>query len=313
MIHDKVLDRVLFRLDDLVRPYVHKVLTVITPLLIDQDYYARIEGREIIANLAKAAGLASVISAMRPDLENTDEYVMIMIMMMMMMTTTTMITRKTRSMDIDPYIHTYNNTHHIHHDIMIYHDHDISPDDPTNPHSHPHPHPHPHKPHPHPHHRRYVRNITARALAVVTSALGVPTTLPFLRAVCRATKSWQARHTGVKIVQQVAILLGCAVLPQLTPLVESIAHGLTDDNQKVSIYLCVHIYTYMYTCIHVYDVPCTQSSPSVITHPPSPIPSPPYLSIYCSIYLSIVRSIYLSIVRSIYLTLTLTLTFRSYI
>jgi len=49
----KVIDRVLYKLDDLVRPYVHKILVVIEPLLIDEDYYARVEGREIISNLAK--------------------------------------------------------------------------------------------------------------------------------------------------------------------------------------------------------------------------------------------------------------------
>ena len=41
----KVIDRVLYKLDDLVRPYVHKILVVIEPLLIDQDYYARVEGQ----------------------------------------------------------------------------------------------------------------------------------------------------------------------------------------------------------------------------------------------------------------------------
>ena len=49
----------------------------------------------------------------------------------------------------------------------------------------------------------YVRNTTARAFAVVASALGIPSLLPFLKAVCRSKKSWQARHTGIKIVQQV--------------------------------------------------------------------------------------------------------------
>ncbi len=49
----KVIDRVLYKLDDLVRPYVHKILTVISPMLIDEDYYARVEAREIISNLAK--------------------------------------------------------------------------------------------------------------------------------------------------------------------------------------------------------------------------------------------------------------------
>jgi splicing factor 3B subunit 1 len=31
----KVIDRVLYKLDELVRPYVHKILVVIEPLLID--------------------------------------------------------------------------------------------------------------------------------------------------------------------------------------------------------------------------------------------------------------------------------------
>ena len=148
----KVIDRVLYKLDDLVRPYVHKILVVIEPLLIDQDYYARVEGREIISNLSKAAGLAHMISTMRPDIDHVDEY---------------------------------------------------------------------------------VRNTTARAFAVVASALGIPALLPFLRAVCRSKKSWQARHTGVKIVQQIPILMGCAVLPHLKGLVECIGPNLSDEQVKV--------------------------------------------------------------------------------
>ncbi|MCL7035560.1 hypothetical protein MKW94_001225 [Papaver nudicaule] len=128
----KVIDRVLYKLDDLVRPFAHKILVVIEPLLIDEDYYARVEGREIISNLSKAAGLATMIAAMRPDIDNIDEY---------------------------------------------------------------------------------VRNTTARAFSVVASALGIPALLPFLKAVCQSKKSWQARHTGINIVQQIAILIGCAVLP----------------------------------------------------------------------------------------------------
>lgn len=69
----QVIDRILYKLDELVRPFVHKILVVIEPLLIDEDYYARVEGREIIANLSKAAGLATMISAMRPDIDNIDE------------------------------------------------------------------------------------------------------------------------------------------------------------------------------------------------------------------------------------------------
>lgn len=148
----KVIDRILYKLDDLVRPYVHKILAVIEPLLIDEDYYARVEGRQIISNLSKAAGLATMISTMRPDIDDSDEF---------------------------------------------------------------------------------VRNTTARAFSVVASALGIPSMIPFLKAVCQSKKSWQARHTGIKIVQQVAILMGCAVLPHLTNLVDIIHHGLEDENQKV--------------------------------------------------------------------------------
>ncbi|CRK28273.1 hypothetical protein BN1723_018345, partial [Verticillium longisporum] len=128
------------------------ILVVIEPLLIDQDYYARVEGREIISNLSKAAGLATMISTMRHDIDHTDEY---------------------------------------------------------------------------------VRNTTARAFAVVASALGIPALLPFLRAVCRSKKQWQARHTGVKIVQQIPILMGCAVLPHLKGLVDCIAPNLNDEQTKV--------------------------------------------------------------------------------
>ncbi|KAG7364512.1 splicing factor 3B subunit 1 [Nitzschia inconspicua] len=150
----KVIDRVLYKLDDLVRPYVHRILAVIEPLLIDEDYYARVEGREIISNLAKAAGLATMIATIRPDIDSPDEY---------------------------------------------------------------------------------VRNTTSRAVAVIASALGIPALLPFLKAVCQSRKSWQARHTGIKIVQQIALLMGVAILPYLRELVEIVSHGLTDDMQKVRI------------------------------------------------------------------------------
>ena len=79
----------------------------------------------------------------------------------------------------------------------------------------------------------YVRNTTARAFAVVASALGIPSLLPFLKAVCKSKKSWQARHTGIKIIQQIAILMGCAILPHLKSLVDVIEHGLEDEQQKV--------------------------------------------------------------------------------
>jgi splicing factor 3B subunit 1 len=46
-------------------------------------------------------------------------------------------------------------------------------------------------------------------------------------------KSWEARYTGIKIVQQIAILMGCSILPFLKQLVEIIRHGLDDVQKKV--------------------------------------------------------------------------------
>lgn len=64
-------------------------------------------------------------------------------------------------------------------------------------------------------------------------AMGIPMVIKFIKAVCASKKSWQARHTGIKSVQQIAILMGCAVLPHLTDLVHAIMNGLLDENQKV--------------------------------------------------------------------------------
>ncbi len=148
----KLVDRLIFQLDDAVRPHVKNILRVVEPMLIDSDYYARVEAREIISNLAKAAGLATMIAIMRPDIDSGDEF---------------------------------------------------------------------------------SRNCTARAFAVVASALGIPAILPFLKAVANSQRSWEARHTGIKIVQRIAILQGCGVLPHLKHMVDCIGHGLTDSSGKV--------------------------------------------------------------------------------
>ncbi|KAA8498508.1 Splicing factor 3B subunit 1 [Porphyridium purpureum] len=151
----KTLDRIILRLGLLVRPYVHKILVVSEPLLIDENEYVRGQGRQLVSNLARTAGLPSMISAMRPDLDHSDEY---------------------------------------------------------------------------------VRNTTARTLAVIGQALGIPLLLPFLRAVCRSKKSWHARHTGVKAVQQLAQLNGSVVLlPHLHTLVELVSNTIEDEQMAVRV------------------------------------------------------------------------------
>jgi splicing factor 3B subunit 1 len=79
----------------------------------------------------------------------------------------------------------------------------------------------------------HVRNTTAHVFSMVASALDIPSLPPFLKAICCSKKSWQARHTGIRIVQQITIMRGCAVLPHLRNLVDCIAHGLSDEQQKV--------------------------------------------------------------------------------
>src|SRR3989338_9457593 len=68
----KIIDRVLSKLRKLVRPFVSDILIVIAPLLIDDDRLVREEGRELVANLSRAAGLRTMISALRPNIDTDD-------------------------------------------------------------------------------------------------------------------------------------------------------------------------------------------------------------------------------------------------
>ncbi|KAI0556934.1 splicing factor 3b subunit 1 SF3b1 [Gracilaria domingensis] len=78
----------------------------------------------------------------------------------------------------------------------------------------------------------FVRNTTARAFAVVTSARAVPSLLSFLRAVCGSKESWEARQTGINTVEQIAILMGVPLLPNLKELVEITQGGLQNEQGK---------------------------------------------------------------------------------
>lgn len=71
----KVIGRVLLKLGDEIKPYTHKVLTVISPLLIDEDPLARATGREIITTLANAVGLVAIITSVSKDIDHEDDYV----------------------------------------------------------------------------------------------------------------------------------------------------------------------------------------------------------------------------------------------
>ena len=152
----KLVGRILFHLDDLVRPYTHKILMVVSPLLIDEDFTIRLEARDIISSLTRAAGLANMIANLRPDLDHVDEY---------------------------------------------------------------------------------VRNVTSRVFAIVANTLGLVNFIPFLKAVIKSKKNWMVRHTGIKIVQQLCILLGGgngnSILPYLSQLMTVLKPGLTDEILQV--------------------------------------------------------------------------------
>ncbi|KAK6200184.1 armadillo-type protein [Scheffersomyces amazonensis] len=154
----KLVGRILFQLDELVRPHTNKILIVIAPLLIDEDFTLRLEAREIISNLTKAAGMANMISNIRPDIDHTDEF---------------------------------------------------------------------------------VRNISSRVCAIVANTLGLSAFLPFLKAVIKSKKNWMARHTGIKIIQQLCIILGegngNSILPYLSQLVEILKPTLMDEILSVRI------------------------------------------------------------------------------
>ncbi|OJA16790.1 hypothetical protein AZE42_11991 [Rhizopogon vesiculosus] len=83
------------------------------------------------------------------------------------------------------------------------------------------------------HANEYAHNTTACTFSIIASTLGIPSLLPFLKAVCHSKKSWQAWHIGIQIMQQIAIMMGCVVLPHLHNLVACIAYGLQDEQQKV--------------------------------------------------------------------------------
>lgn len=148
----KVVDRILFKLGDLVRPYTRKIVVVMQSMLIDEDRFTRAEGLELLANLSRAAGLNEMILTVRPDIGHSDDY---------------------------------------------------------------------------------VRNVTARTLAVVGKTLGIQTLLPFLNAVCKSKRSWEARHTGSRVVFHLANLMGCGILSYLQGLIGCISQGLNDEEPKV--------------------------------------------------------------------------------
>lgn len=83
----------------------------------------------------------------------------------------------------------------------------------------------------------YIRNIASRILAVVANTLGLQNFLPFLKAVIKSKKSWQLRHTGIKIIQQLCVQLGpgngTPILPYMNQLIELIKPTISDETLPI--------------------------------------------------------------------------------
>ncbi|KAI5970250.1 prp10 [Candida margitis] len=83
----------------------------------------------------------------------------------------------------------------------------------------------------------YMRNLTSRVLAIVANTLGLAQFMPFLKAVVKSRKTWTAKHTGIKAIQQLCILLGkgngSPILPHLSLIVETLAPAISDEVPQV--------------------------------------------------------------------------------
>ena len=71
----KVIDRVLYKLDDLVRRMCTRFLSSSSRFSSTRTTTRVRKDVKIVSNLSKAAGLATMIAIMRPDIDNPDEYV----------------------------------------------------------------------------------------------------------------------------------------------------------------------------------------------------------------------------------------------
>lgn len=149
----KIVARVLLKFDDEVKPFTRRILSATMPLLMDDSTYVKLEGREIVANLARSAGLVSMITSLREDLSVPDDY---------------------------------------------------------------------------------TRNLVSRTFAVVANTLGVQAMVPFLRSIClNKDETYLVRHTGLRIIQSMAVTMGPSILPHLNHLVDCVGPNIDDDANQI--------------------------------------------------------------------------------
>lgn len=68
-------NKIIFKMNVNIKPFTPKLLSVFSPLLIDDDFAIKMNTREIISNLTKFTGISIIVSSLKSDFEVPDEYV----------------------------------------------------------------------------------------------------------------------------------------------------------------------------------------------------------------------------------------------
>lgn len=71
----KITNRAVYNLGEQIRPFTLKIVAAVSPLLIDEDMTLRLEAKETISTISRSAGLANLVTSLRPDLDNSEEYI----------------------------------------------------------------------------------------------------------------------------------------------------------------------------------------------------------------------------------------------
>ena len=68
----KAIERILLRFPGKMKMYLQKLLTLIQPFVSDENFLVRLQAREFISSIAKAASLSDVIQALRGQMDSNE-------------------------------------------------------------------------------------------------------------------------------------------------------------------------------------------------------------------------------------------------
>ena len=73
------------------------------------------------------------------------------------------------------------------------------------------------------------RNLISKTFAILANTFGIKNLLPFLKIVCNSRKNYLIRFTGIKIIQQISILMKHSIRPFINELILIISKNLNDE------------------------------------------------------------------------------------